>query len=66
MNSFFPKTIREWNLPQQIVDANSLDLFEEIWTLILVKFIDCNLNVAMFGANLVLWAQSAGAVCPLQ
>ena len=30
MNSFFPKTIREWNdLPQQIVDANSLDSFEE-------------------------------------
>ena len=30
MNSFFPKTIREWNnLPHQIVDANSLDLFEK-------------------------------------
>ena len=30
MNSFFPRTIREWNdLPQQVIDSNSLDLFQE-------------------------------------
>ena len=30
MNSFFPRTIREWNdLPQHVIDSNSLDLFQE-------------------------------------
>ena len=30
INSLFPRTIREWNdLPQQVIDSNSLDLFQE-------------------------------------
>ena len=30
MNSFFPRIIREWNdLPQHVIDSNSLDLFQE-------------------------------------
>ena len=30
INHFFPRTIREWNdLPPQIIDFNSLDLFQE-------------------------------------
>ena len=30
MNSFFHRTIREWNdLPQHVIDSNSLDLFQE-------------------------------------
>jgi len=30
INNFFPRTIREWNdLPPQIIDSNSLDLFQE-------------------------------------
>jgi len=30
MNSYFPKTIREWNsLPNQIIDCDSIDLFQE-------------------------------------
>ena len=30
MNSYFPKTIREWNsLPNQIIDCDSVDSFQE-------------------------------------
>ena len=30
MNSYFPKTIREWNiLPNQIIDCDSIDSFQE-------------------------------------
>ena len=30
INNFFPRTIREWNdLPPQIIDSNSLDLFQQ-------------------------------------